>query len=133
MIDELERLLNAATPRPWAVRVDNYDQSPALFSTVVAQRKGRASEVAYIASTDMNGSRATKQERHANAAAIVAAVNAAPTLIEAARAVIAWADADAAGRHALQGHADLSDALRHAEAAESRLRAIAKTLKGGAK
>lgn len=111
MIEELERLLSKATPGPWGLE-------STAFHTFIRSR----SEFV-VGSQGMGG----HGQDSANAAAIVALVNAAPALIAAAEAVVAWDAADRQG--CLGGAGDLDTSITAMRIAEAQIRAAAKGMR----
>jgi hypothetical protein len=87
-LDELERLLKAGTPGPWKIErgkrciqgPDTFEGEPLVLASMMGGRQWSASPYSQYCVPGM-------KDGDANAALIVAAINALPGLIESARRV----------------------------------------------
>jgi len=138
MIEELERLMEAATPRPWVFLYEEAEiesaESELIDGSLLDEARldpcaiGAPNRPIVIDDEDYTGllqpcGEIDAEEDRANLRLAHAAVNALPTWIAVAKAAQAWADADSAGRAAARGDGDLMEAWRAVEAAEAQLHA----------
>jgi hypothetical protein len=138
VIEEIERLMEAATPRPWVFLYEEAEiesaEAKLVDGSLLDEARldpcaiGAPNRSIVIDDEDYTGllqpcDEIDAEEDRANLRLAHAAVNALPTWIALAKAAQAWADADNAGRAAARGEGDLIEALATMEAAEAQLHA----------
>jgi hypothetical protein len=143
MIEELERLMEAATPRPWVFLYEEAEiesaESELIDGSLLDEARldpcaiGAPNRPIVIDDEDYTGllqpcGEIDAEEDRANLCLAHAAVNALPQFVACAEAVAAWAVADDAGRKAVREGSGLVEALKAMEAAEALIRTAAQGL-----